>query len=161
MAGEKRLSPREVHEAFLQPFGFRAPRYSNRGSARGAADPLAPVKVRSAVTTHRERRWDGVRISHRVRPRLKDSRQPQAVLHEKWPPAFPLNAQDVRALTKSVPRKPYREGNSTSVAQDNGCFHRIVAFSVGWENSAGRQVCLEFGPDLHWRWLAAAPRVRP
>jgi hypothetical protein len=75
MAGEKRLSPREVHEAFLQPFGFRAPRYSILTAALLAAlrtgPPSPRKKARSAVTTHRVRCWDGVRISHRVRPRLQ------------------------------------------------------------------------------------------
>jgi hypothetical protein len=39
MARENRLSPREVHEVIQQPFGFRAARYSHRGSARGRCGP--------------------------------------------------------------------------------------------------------------------------
>jgi hypothetical protein len=57
MAGEKRLSPRDVHEAIELPFGFRAPRILTATLlAALPTESLGPIKkARLMVSTHRLR----------------------------------------------------------------------------------------------------------
>jgi hypothetical protein len=72
---------------------------------------------------------------------------------------------DVKHVTRATKARIEYGGETVKqggTLNERGVLDRTTgAFPVGWENSAGRQVCLEFGLDLLWRWPAAAAQVTP